>query len=193
MTDSPMDAFDARVTAMMTAYGDRSVGAYDAAAIARVAITQRPSLTHRLGLTLRVGRGARLLLLAAVVALLAWAAAVAVGSPHQATLGSTIVLGPTGPEHTVYRIPGGPDFEVVIENRSDVTWLPWGMGLQEKDSWCHLISGRSQPDPCTAGPHSTIALRPPDAWEDQYEIYFAQPGADWKTGIRVVVDVGAEP
>ncbi len=193
MTDSPMDAFDARVTDLMTAYGDRSVGAYDAVAIARVAITQRPSLTHRLGLTLRVGRGVRLLLLAAVIAVLASAAAVAVGSPRPATLDSTIVLGPTGPEHTVYRIPGGPDFEVIIENRSDVTWLPWGLGLQEKDSLCHLIAGQGQPDPCTAGPHSTIALRPPGVIEDRYEIYFAPPGADWKTGIRVVVDVGAEP
>jgi len=187
-----MDAFDARVTAMMTAYGDQAVAAYDAAAIARVAITQRPSLRHRLGLTLRVGRGARLLLLA-VVALLASAAVLTAGSPRPAVLESTIVLGPTGPEHTVYRVPGGPDFEVIIENRSDVTWLPWGMGLQEKDSWCHLISGRGQPDPCIAGPHSTIALRPPGVAEDRYEIYFAPPGADWKTGIRVVVDVVAEP
>jgi hypothetical protein len=40
MTDQPMDGFDARLTYLMTAYGDRAVTAHDAAAIARVAATR---------------------------------------------------------------------------------------------------------------------------------------------------------
>lgn len=193
MTDQPMDGFDARLTKLMTTYGDRAVTAYDAAAIARVATTRRPGVQLRLGLASNVGRGARLLLLAAVVALLALAAAFAAGSLRQSALTTTIELGPAGPERNVYRVPQGPPFELTLENRSDLTWLPWNTGLAEKDSWCHLVSGQGLPNPCTVGPHSTIVLRPPSVPAGQYEIYFAQPGVDWQTGIRVTIDVVAEP
>jgi hypothetical protein len=147
----------------------------------------------RPGLAFNVGRGARLLLLAAAVALLAWAAALAAGSPHPPAPQTTIVLGATGPEHGVYRVPGGSAFELALENHSDVTWVPWG-GFTEKYDWCHLVSGPGVPgDPCAVGPYSTIVLRPPSVPAGEEEIYFAPPGVDWQKGIRVTIDVVPEP
>ncbi len=192
MTDQRMDGFDARLIDLLTAYGDRAVTAYDAAAIARVATTRHPALRSRGGLAFRLGRGASLLLLAAVVGLLALAAAFVAGSPRESAVTTTIVLGPTGPEQNVYRVPQGPPFVLTIENRSDVTWVPW-TGLAEKDSWCRLVSGQALPNPCTVGPHSTIVLRPPSAPTGQTEIHFAQPGVDWQKGMRVIIDVVAQP
>ncbi len=192
MAEQRMDGFDARLIDLMTSYGDRAVSAYDPAAIARVATTRRWGTRLRLELALNVGRGASVLLLAAVVALLALVAALAAGSPRESPLTTTIVLGPAGPERNVYRVPEGPPFELTLENRSDVTWLPW-TGLAEKDYWCHLVSGQGQPNPCTVGPHSTIVLRPPSQPAGQVEIYFAPPGVDWKKGIRVIIDVVAQP
>jgi hypothetical protein len=192
MTDRPMDSFDGRLADLMAAYGDRAVTAYDAAAIARVATTRRPGLRLGLGLAFHVGRGARLLLLAAAVALLALLAAFAAGSPRQGAL-TTIVLGATGPERTVYRVPLGPMFRLTLENRSDITWLPWG-GFAEKYTWCHLVSGSAVPgNPCAVAPHSTIVLRPPSVPVGRHEIHFAPPGVDWQEGVRVIVDVVAEP
>jgi hypothetical protein len=192
MTDQPMDEFDARLTNLMAAYGDRAVTVYDAAAIARVATTRRRGVQLRLGLALNVGRGARLLLLATVVALLTLAVAFVAGSLRKGALTTTIELGPAGPERSVYRVPQGPPFELTLENRSDLTWVPW-TGLAEKDYWCHLVSGQGLPNPCTVGPHSTIVLRPPSVLAGQADIYFAPPGVDWQKGIRVTIDVVAIP
>jgi hypothetical protein len=191
MADLSMDAFDECLTGLMTAYADRAVTAYDAAAVARVATTRPPGVRLRLGLSFDVGRAARLLLFAAVVALLALAAAFAAGSSRPSAL-RTIVLGPEGPERSVYRVPQGPPFELIIENRSNLTWVPW-TGLAEKYWWCHLVSGQGLPNPCTVGPHSTIALTPPSVPAGQDEIHFAPPGVNWQKGIRVVIDVVAEP
>jgi hypothetical protein len=70
--------------------------------------------------------------------------------------------------------------------------VPW-TGLGEKYGWCHLVSGQGLPNPCTVGPHSTIALTPPSVPVGQDEIHFALPGVNWQKGIRVVIDVVAEP
>jgi hypothetical protein len=192
MTDRRTDSFDVRLMDLMTAYGDRAVTTFDSTAIVRVATAGRPALRLRGGLAVRVGRGARLLLLAAAVALLAIAATFVVGSLRQSALTSTIVLGPTGPEQSAYRVPQGPPFVLTLENRSDVTWLPW-TGLAEKDFWCDLVSGQAQANPCTVGPHSTIVLRPPTPPAGPIEIHFAQPGVDWQKGILVIIDVVADP
>lgn len=192
MPDQPIDAFDARLTDLLTAYGDRAVTSYDAVAIARVATARRPGVRLRRTTAFGVDRAATLLLLAALVAALAWAAALTAGSPRPAALQTTIVLGASGPEQNVYRVPEGPLFRLTIENRSDLTWVPW-TGLAEKDAWCILVSGKTQPNPCTVGPHSTIVLRPPSVAMGPTEIYFAPPGLDWQKGIRVIVDVVAQP
>lgn len=192
MTDQPLDEFDARLGNLMAAYSDRAVTVYDAAAIARVATTRRLGVQLRLGLASNVGNGARLLLLAAVVALLALAVASVAGSLRQSALTTTIELGPAGPERNVYRVPQGPPFELTLENRSDLTWVPW-TGLAEKDDWCQLVSGQGLPNPCIVEPHSTIVLRRPSVLAGQTDIYFAPPGVDWQKGIRVTIDVVAVP
>jgi hypothetical protein len=194
MADLPMDAFDDRLTGLMTAYADRAVTAYDAAAVARVATARRRRVRYGFGRALEIGRGTKLLLLAAAVALLVLAATfVATGSRPQPTPLGTIVLGRDGPEQSVYRVVARPSVEITLENRSDVTWLPWG-GFTEKSNWCHLMSGLGVPgDPCAVGPHSTVALRPPSVPAGQHEIYFAPPGVDWQEGIHITVDVVAEP
>jgi Tol biopolymer transport system component len=114
------------------------------------------------------------------------------GPPGSAGPKTRIVLRPEGPDRDIYRI-AGRDHEVIVENQSDIAWVPWD--LVEKDSYCSLVSGPYySANPCKVGPHQVVSFRPP--WiirSGRVEIRIGPDGADASTGFPVVIDLEAEP
>lgn len=87
MSEYPMDAFDDRLVRLMSAYGDRAVTQYDAAAIAHDAVVPRRAPWLRLAFVSRPRAG--LAIAAVVLVLLALAIALVAGSRRPSPIGDS--------------------------------------------------------------------------------------------------------
>jgi len=111
------------------------------------------------------------------------------GLPESASSGDRIVIGPDGPDHTVYHIQGGPRFAVTIENTTSQRWvvafpaidlfqsgcLPATSEVFELAAWVQptpapVMPPAAPPDACVIQPHQTIHVDQPFTWTEPAQL-----------------------